>query len=243
MSDGILGRKVGMTRLFSEDGKSIPVTVVEAGPCPIVQIKTQDKDGYNAVQIGFGQRRANTGTKRKNIINTPERGHLAKSNVIKEVEADERHPRRWYGPRFLREMRTDNRKTNPSALEANIEDLTLGEAVDVSIFSEGDLVDVTGTSKGRGFTGVVKRWGFKGGKKSHGGEKDLRRIGSIGTGASSPSRVFKGKRMPGHHGGNRVTVQNLKVLKSDPERNLLVLSGTIPGPSNGLLIIRKAVKK
>lgn len=242
MSDGILGRKIGMTRIFGENGESIPVTVVEAGPCPIVQVKTQDKDGYNALQIGFGQRRANTGTKRKNIINNPERGHLAKSNVIEEVEADGRHPRRWYGPRFLREIRTDNRKTKPSALDANSEDLTLGETIDVSIFSEGDLVDVTGTSKGRGFTGVVKRWGFKGGKKSHGGEKDLRRIGSIGA-SSSPSRVLKGKRMAGHHGGKRVTVQNLKVLKSDPERNLLVLSGTIPGPSGGLLIIRKAVKK
>ncbi|HIE29146.1 TPA: 50S ribosomal protein L3 [Candidatus Poribacteria bacterium] len=241
MSDGILGRKIGMTRIFSEDGESTPVTVVEAGPCPIVQVKTQDKDGYNALQLGFGQRRANTGSKRKNIINNPERGHLAKSNAIKEVEADERHPRRWYGPRFLREIRTDNRKTKPSVNEVNIENLTLGETVDVSIFSEGDLVDVTSTSKGRGFTGVVKRWGFKGGKKSHGGEKDLRRIGSIGASAS-PSRVFKGKRMAGRHGGKRVTVQNLKVLKSDPERNLLVLRGTVPGPPNGFLIIRKAVK-
>jgi len=231
MSDGILGRKVGMTRVFGEDGKSIPVTVIEAGPCPIVQLKIQDKDGYNAVQLGFGQKRANTGTKHKNIINNPERGHLAKSNVIKEVGADERHPRRWYGPRFLREIRTDN-----------IENLTLGETIDVSIFSEGDSVDVTGTSKGHGFTGVVKRWGFKGGKKSHGGEKDLRRIGSIGA-SSYPSRVFKGKRMPGRYGGNRVTVQNLTVVKSDQERNLLVLCGTVPGPPNGLLIIRKTVKR
>ncbi|MBC8232557.1 50S ribosomal protein L3 [bacterium] len=231
MSDGILGRKVGMTRVYGEDGKSIPATVIEAGPCPVVQIKIQDKDGYNAVQLGFGQKRANTGTKHKNIINNPERGHLAKSNVIKEVGADERHPRRWYGPRFLREIRTDN-----------IENLTLGETIDVSIFSEGDSVDVTGTSKGHGFTGVVKRWGFKGGKKTHGGEKDLRRIGSIGA-SSYPSRVFKGKRMPGRYGGNRVTVQNLTVVKSDQERNLLVLCGTVPGPPNGLLIIRKTVKR
>ena len=242
MSDGILGKKVGVTRVFGEDGESIPVTVVEAGPCPIIQIKTQDKDGYNAVQLGFGQRRANTGTKRKNIINNPQRGHLAKSNVIKEVEADERHPRRWYGPQLLKEIRTDNRKTKSSVSEANIETLTLGETIDVSIFSEGDLVDVTGTSKGRGFTGVVKRWGFKGGKKSHGGEQDLRRIGSIGQSAS-PSRVFKGKRMPGRYGGKRMTVQTLEVVKSDQERNLLVLRGTVPGPPNGLLIIRKAVKK
>lgn len=239
MSDGILGRKVGMTRVFGEDGESIPVTVVEAGPCPIVQIKTQDKDGYNAVQLGFGQkrtldlgqRRANTSTKLNNIINYPEHARFAKSNVIKEVAADERHPRRWYGPRLLREIRTDN-----------IENLTLGETIDVRIFSEGDFVDVTGTSKGRGFAGVVKRWGVKGGKKSHGGEKDLRRIGSIGQSAS-PSRVFKGKRMPGRYGGKRMTVQTLEVVKSDQERNLLVLRGTVPGPPNGLLIIRKAVKK
>ena len=125
-----------MTRVFSESGGSIPVTVVEATPCPITQIKTQDKDGYNAVQLGLGQKRANTGTKHKNVINNPERGHLAKSNVIKEVEADERHSRRWYGPRFLREIKTDN-----------IENLTLGEAINVGIFSEGDLVDVTSTSK------------------------------------------------------------------------------------------------
>jgi large subunit ribosomal protein L3 len=231
MSDGILGKKIGMTRVFSEDGKSIPVTVVEAAPCPIVQIKTQDKNGYNAVQLGLGQKRANTGTKRKNVINNPERGHLTKSNVIKEVEADERHPRRWYGPRFLREIRVDN-----------IENLTLGETIDVSIFSEGDLVDVTSTSKGRGFAGAVKRWGFKGGKKSHGGEKDLRRVGSIGA-SSFPSRVWKGQRMAGRYGGKQITVQNLKVIKSDKERNLLVLRGTVPGPNNGLLIIRKAVKK
>ena len=158
MSDGILGRKIGMTRVFGEDGKSIPVTVVESTPCPIVQIKTQGKDGYNAVQLSFGQKRANTGTKRKNVINNPERGHLAKANVIKEVEADERHPRRWYGPRFLREIKTEVNETNR-------ENLTLGETIDVSIFSEGDLVDVTSTSKGRGFAGAVKRWGFKGGKK------------------------------------------------------------------------------
>jgi large subunit ribosomal protein L3 len=248
MSDGILGRKIGMTRIFDEDGESTPVTVVEAGPCPIVQIKTQAKDGYDAVQLGFGQKRANTGTRRRNIINNPERGHLAKAKVIKEVEPDERHPRRWYAPGFLREIRTDKYKAKPprpgdgSVNEVNGENLTLGETIDVSIFSAGDLVDVTATSKGRGFTGAVKRWGFKGGKKSHGGEKDLRRIGSIGASAA-PSRVFKGKRMAGRLGGKRVTVQNVKVIKSDQERNLLLLRGTVPGPPNGLLIIRKAVKK
>jgi len=230
MSDGILGKKVGMTRVFGEDGKAIPVTVIEAGPCPVVQIKSADIDGYSAVQLGFGQRRTNTGTKRKNIINKPEREHFAKANAIKEVEGDERHPRRWYGPAFLREIRIDN-----------IGDLTVGENIDASIFSEGDLVDVASTSKGRGFTGAIKRWGFKGGKKSHGGEKDLRRVGSIGASAS-PSRVVKGKKMPGRHGGKRVTVQNVQVVKTDPERNLLVLRGSIPGPINSLLIIKRSVK-
>jgi large subunit ribosomal protein L3 len=230
MSDGILGKKFGMTRIFGENGEAIPATVIEAGPCPIVQIKTQDRDGYNAIQIGFGQERANIGAKHKNTINNPERGHLAKANVLEEFEGDERHPRRWYGPRYLKEIRTDS-----------IGDLTLGEAIDVTIFSEGDLVDVTSTSKGRGFAGGVKRWGFKGGKKSHGGEKDLRRIGSIGASAF-PSRVIKGKRMPGRYGGERVTVQNLRVVKADPERNLLVLRGSVPGPLNELLIIKKAVK-
>ena len=235
MNDGILGKKVGMTRLFGESGKSIPVTVIEAGPCRVVQIKTQDTDGYNAVQLGFGRRRLSaTEQKRKNTINNPLRGHLEKANSIEEIEAetqDGQRQRKRYGPHYLREMRTDD-----------LEGLNPGDTVDASIFEEGDLVDVTGTSKGRGFTGVIKRWGFKGGKKTHGGEQDHRRVGSIGWGSSSPSRVHKGKKMPGRHGGKRLTVQNLPIVKSDPERNLLVVKGAVPGPPNGLLIIRKAVK-
>jgi len=237
MNDGILGRKVGMTRLFGESGTSIPVTVIEAGPCPIVQIKTQDTDGYDAVQLGLGRRRLNTAEqKRQKTINNPLRGHLEKANAIAEIEVDTQdgqRQRKRYGPRYLREIRNDGE---------GLEEVNLGGMVDVSIFEEGDLVDVTGTSKGRGFTGVVKRWGFKGGKKSHGGEQDHRRPGSIGWGSSSPSRVHKGKKMPGRHGGKRLTVQNLTVVKSDPERNLLVVNGAVPGPPNGLLIIKKAVK-
>ena len=235
MNDGILGRKVGMTRLFGESGESVPVTVIEAGPCRVVQVKTQDADGYNAVQLGFGRKRLNAAEqKRKNTINNPSRGHLEKANAIEEIEVenqDGQRQRKRYGPRYLREIRTDD-----------LEGRNPGDIVDVSIFAEGDSVDVTGTSKGRGFTGVVKRWGFKGGRGSHGSEQDHRRVGSIGWGSSSPSRVHKGKKMPGRHGGKRLTVQNLTVVKSDPERNLLVVKGAVPGPPNGLLIIRKGVK-
>lgn len=209
MSDGILGKKIGMTQVFDESGIAIPVTVVEAGPCPIVQIKTEKREGYNAVQLGFGD----LNEKR---VNRPRRGHFRKANTTPH--------------RYLKEFRVNS-----------TEGLSVGSVVDAGIFSAGDAVDVTGISKGRGFTGVVKRWGFAGGRKSHGGEQDLRRPGSIGAG-SDPSRVFKGKRMPGRHGGKRVTVQNLEVIEADSERNLLVIKGAVAGPPNGLLVIRKAVK-
>lgn len=209
MSDGILGKKIGMTQVFDESGKAIPVTVVEAGPCPIVQIKTEKRDGYNAVQLGFVDRN-------ENKINRPIHGHFKKADVA---------PRR-----YLKEVRLDT-----------TEGLSVGSVVDAGIFSAGDTVDVSGISKGKGFTGVVKRWGFAGGRKSHGGEQDLRRPGSIGAG-SDPSRVFKGKRMSGRHGGKRVTVQNLEVIEADMDRNLLVIKGAVAGPPNGLLVIRKAVK-
>ena len=209
MVNGIIGRKVGMTQVFEDSGEAVPVTVIEAGPCPIVQLKTQEKDGYQAVQLGFGERK-------ENHVNSPRRGHFAK------VEVD---------PTFvLREFRVQS-----------LEDVSVGSVVDASVFSEGELVDVTGTSKGRGFTGVVKRWKFAGGKKSHGGEQDLRRPGSIGASAT-PSRVFKGKRMAGRSGAKRHTIQNLPVVQADPERNLLVIKGAVPGPPNGLLLIRKASK-
>lgn len=209
MVNGIIGRKVGMTQVFEESGKVVPVTVIEAGPCPIVQLKTQERDGYEAVQLGFGERKASR-------TNQPRQGHFAKAQVEPT----------W----VLREFRVKS-----------LADVTVGGVVDASLFSEGELVDVSGTSKGHGFTGVVKRWGFAGGKKSHGGEQDLRRPGSIGASAT-PSRVFKGKRMAGRYGAKRHTVQNLPVIQADAERNLLVVKGAVPGPTNGLLLIRKASK-
>lgn len=209
MVNGIIGRKVGMTQIFEESGEAVPVTVIEAGPCPIVQLKTQEKDGYQAIQLGFGKQK-------ESRINKPKRGHLAKADVDSTY--------------VLREFRVQS-----------LEDIAIGNVVDASVFSEGELVDVTGTSKGRGFSGVVRRWNFAGGRKSHGGEQDLRRPGSIGASAT-PSRVFKGKRMAGRHGAKRHTVQNLPVIQADPERNLLVVKGAVPGPPNGLLLIRKAAK-
>lgn len=209
MVNGIIGRKIGMTQVFEESGKVVPVTVIEAGPCPIVQLKTQERDGYQAVQLGFGKRK-------ENRTNRPRQGHFAKANVEPT--------------RVLREFRVKS-----------LADVSVGNVVDASVFSEGELVDVSGTSKGHGFTGVVKRWRFGGGKKSHGGEQDLRRPGSIGASAT-PSRVFKGKRMAGRHGAKRHTVQNLPVIQADAERNLLVVKGAVPGPPNGLLLIRKASK-
>ena len=209
MVNGIIGRKVGMTQIFEDSGEAVPVTVIEAGPCPIVQLKTQEKDGYQAVQLGFGEQK-------ESRINKPKRGHLAKAGVDSSFA--------------LREFRVQS-----------LDDVSVGNVVDASVFSEGELVDVTGTSKGRGFSGVVRRWNFSGGKKSHGGEQDLRRPGSIGASAT-PSRVFKGKRMAGRHGAKRHTVQNLPVIQADPERNLLVVKGAVPGPPNGLLLIRKAAK-
>ena len=209
MVKGIIGKKVGMTQVFDESGKAFPVTVIEAGPCPIVQIKTKNQDGYQAVQLGFGNRK-------ENKVNRPERGHIQKAGIAP--------------PRILCELLVDG-----------TDQLSVGSMIDSSIFSVGEYVDVTGTSKGLGFTGVVKRHGFAGGMKSHGGEQDLRRTGSIGA-SSYPSRVFKGKRMPGRHGGRRVTVQNLQVIQADTDRSLLLVKGAVPGPTNGILLINKAVK-
>ena len=209
MVNGLIGRKVGMTQVFEESGKAIPVTVIQAGPCSIVQLKTQEKDGYQAVQLGFGQQK-------ESRVNHPKRGHFAKAQVEPTL--------------VLREFRVKS-----------LDEISVGGTVDASLFSEGELVDVTGTSKGRGFAGVVKRWKFAGGKKSHGGEQDLRRPGSIGASAT-PSRVFKGKRMAGRYGAKLHTIQNLPVIQADAERNLLVVKGAVPGPPNGFLLIKKASK-
>jgi large subunit ribosomal protein L3 len=209
MSAGIIGKKVGMTRLFVGDGAAVAVTVIEAGPCPVVQVKRPETDRYTAVQLGFGT------AKRPN---RPTQGHFRAAGVEPT--------------RVLHEFRI-----------GDVSDLPLGRVVSVGdIFHVGDLVDVTGITKGRGFAGPVRRWSFRGGKKSHGGEKDHRRPGSIGA-SSFPSRVVKGTRMAGHYGHERVTVQNLQVMQADSERRLLVVRGAVPGPKNGLVFVRKAVKR
>jgi large subunit ribosomal protein L3 len=209
MMKGILGKKVGMTQIFDDDGVVVPVTLIEAGPCYITQKKTEDKDGYNAIQLGFGETR-------ENRINKPMNGHLkrAQAPAIK----------------YLREFRV----SDPAGYEE-------GQTIDVSIFKVGDRVDVTGTSKGKGFAGVVKRHHFKGGPKTHGQSDRWRAPGSVGAG-STPGRVFKGMRMAGQMGNQRVTVQNLKIALVDPDKNILAVMGSIPGGKNGLIIIREAVK-
>ena len=208
MSEGIIGRKVGMTRIFDDSGAAVAVTVIEAGPCPVVQAKTVATDRYEAVQLGFGEAKR---------VNRPLQGHFSKSGVAPT--------------RTLLEFRVDAAdKYEPGQVLAVID-----------LFEEGDLVDVTGITKGKGFAGVVRRWGFHGGKKSHGGEKDLRRAGSIGTSAT-PSRVPKGRKMPGQMGHERVTVQNLQIMKMDSEQHLLVVKGAVPGPKNGLVVVRRVAK-
>ena len=203
MTQGIIGKKLGMTQIFRDNGKVEAVTAIEAGPCAVVQVKTADKEGYNALQIGFGQAKR---------LSSPQRGHLKDLGQF----------------RYLREFRTDD-----------IEGVQVGDRIDVSLFQAGDLVDVTGVSKGKGFAGVVKRYGFAGGPKTHGQSDRHRHPGSIGAG-TSPGRVFKGTRMAGHMGSERVTVRKLEVFQTDPDRNLLLIKGAVPGASNGLLLIRKS---
>lgn len=208
---GILGKKVGMTQVFSDRGEAIPVTVIEAGPCFVAQIKTVERDGYSAVQLGFEE------TKPRRLTQ-PQLKHLQKSDLP--------------ALRHLRELRIADDELGGFAE---------GQRLTVDIFEEGELVDVTGTSKGRGFAGVVKRYGFGGGPKTHGQSDRWRAPGSVGA-CTTPGRVFKGKRMPGRMGGERVTTQSLQVVLVDPERNLLALKGAVPGSKNGLLLIREARK-
>ena len=210
---GIIGKKVGMTQIFDDRGEVIPVTVIEAGPCYVAQIKTVERDGYAAIQLGFEE------TKSKRLTR-PQRQHLEKSALP--------------ALRYLREIRMDGHDIARLDLEE-------GQKILVDIFEKGERVDVTGTSKGRGFAGVVKRHGFGGGPKTHGQSDRLRAPGSIGA-CTTPGRVFKGKRMPGRMGGERVTVQGLEVVLADPERNLLVVRGAVPGAQNGLLLIQPARK-
>ena len=203
MIQGIIGKKVGMTQVFAEDGVVTAVTAIEAGPCTVTQVKTKTKEGYDAVQLGFGEAKR---------LNRPEKGHLKKLGLY----------------RRLREFRIEDAS-----------EIQLGQSVDVGIFHPGDLVDVTGTSKGKGFAGVVKRHHFAGGPKTHGQSDRHRAPGSIGAG-TDPGRVLKGLKMAGHMGNERVTVKKLEVVKADPERNLLLVKGAVPGARNGLLIIKKS---
>lgn len=206
---GLLGKKIGMTRIFDEQGEVVPVTVIEAGPCYVAQKKNRDRDGYTAVQLGFEQIRPSR-------ANKPRLGHLAKNNLP--------------ALRYLHEFRVSDDS-----------DLHEGQKLDVSIFESGDLVDVIGTSKGRGFAGVVKRHGFRGGPRTHGQSDRWRAPGAISSG-STPGRVFKGLRMAGRMGNAQVTVQNLEVVQVDPQRNLLLVKGAVPGAYGGLVIIREARK-
>ena len=205
----IIGKKVGMSQIFDENGKVIPVTVIEAGPCAVVQKKTEEKDGYNAVQLGFGDVPERKLTK-------PELGHLNKAGV---------------GPKkYLREFDLEN------AAELNV-----GDLVKADTFAEGDFVDVTGTSKGHGYQGVIKRHGAHRLKETHGSGPVGRHPGSMGP-STDPSRVFKGKIGAGHMGVDQVTVQNLAVVKVDPESNMLVVCGAVPGPKGGLVTVKSTVK-
>jgi large subunit ribosomal protein L3 len=202
---GIIGKKLGMTQLFEETGAVVPVTVIEAGPCPVVQVRTQEKEGYTAVQLGFGQKKAKRATK-------AEMGHAVKAGLAA-------------APEVLREFSV-----------AEGEAPTIGDQVTVGAFEVGSKVKVTGTTKGRGFQGVMKRHGFGGGRASHGATRIHRAPGSIGAG-TNPSRVIKGKRMPGHMGDVQQTVRNLKVAKVDGDRNLIYIRGAVPGPVNGFVFI------
>ena len=207
MTKGILGRKVGMTQVFAENGNLIPVTVVEAAQNIVLQKKSVETDGYEAVQIGFED-------KREKLANKPEKGHVAKANTAPK--------------RFVRELR-----------EVSLEEYEVGQEVKVNVFAEGDIVDVTGISKGKGFQGSIKRHGQSRGPMAH-GSRYHRRPGSMGPVA--PNRVFKGKALPGRMGGEQVTVQNLEIVKVDVERNLLLIKGNVPGSKKALLKIKTAVK-
>jgi large subunit ribosomal protein L3 len=206
---GILGQKVGMTQIWDEQNRAVPVTVVQAGPCRVVQIKTPERDGYSAVQISFGDIKPKR-------VNKPENGHFKKHNA-----APARH---------LAELRVDDSSA-----------FSVGQVINADLFAAGERVDVTGISKGKGFTGHIQRHNFKGQGGSHGNHKKHRAPGSIGA-CATPSRVFKGMKMAGQHGNTRVTTLNLEVVEGDSERNLILIKGSIPGPSGGLVFVRNAIK-
>ena len=208
MKKAILTTKVGMTQVFSEDGGLTPVTVLQAGPCVVTQVKTVENDGYSAVQVGFGDIR-------EKLVNKPKKGHFAKAGVTAK--------------RFLKEFRLED-----------AESYTLGQEIKADVFAAGDKVDATAKSKGKGFQGAIKRHGQSRGPMAH-GSKYHRHAGSNGA-CSDPSKVFKGKRMPGQMGGKKITVQNLEIVKVDVENNLLLVKGAVPGPKKSMVTIKETVK-
>jgi large subunit ribosomal protein L3 len=206
---GILGQKIGMTQIWDEQNRAVPVTVIQAGPCRVVQVKTPERDGYSAVQLAFGDIKPKR-------VNKPENGHFKKYNA-----APARH---------LAELRVDDSST-----------YSVGQVINADLFAAGERVDVTGISKGKGFTGHIQRHNFKGQGASHGNHKKHRAPGAVGA-CATPSRVFKGVKMAGQHGNTRVTTLNLEVVEGDSERNLILIKGSIPGPSGGLVFVRNAIK-
>lgn len=209
MKKGLIGKKIGMTQIFDEAGNVIPVTVVEAGPCTVTQIKTVENDGYQAVQVGFGDVKVSR-------VNKPMKGHFDKADVAPK--------------KTLKEFRFDS-----------IDGIEVGNILKADTFEVGEIVDVKGTSKGHGTAGAIKRWNFSRLRMTHGTGPNHRHAGSLGA-CSSPSRVFKGKKMAGHYGHETVTVQNLKIAKVDAENNLIAIKGAIPGPKGGIVVIADAVK-
>ena len=209
MQKGIIGKKMGMTQIFDENGKVVPVTVVEAGPCTVVQKKTVESDGYVAVQLGYGDISAKK-------VSKPAKGHFDKADVAPK--------------RTLREFRLDD-----------ISAMNVGDILKADVFAVGDRIDVVGTSKGKGYAGAIKRWNQHRLRESHGTGPVARHAGSMGS-CSTPSRVFKGKRLPGHLGAERVTIQNLEVVKVDAENNLIAIKGAIPGPKGSVVCISDSVK-
>ena len=209
MKKGLIAKKIGMTQLFDDNGKVIPVTVVEAGPCTVVQKKTVETDGYEAIQVGFGDVKVTR-------VNKPEAGHFKKANVAPQ--------------KVLKEFRLED-----------MSNYNVGDTLKADVFAVGDRVDVVGTSKGKGTAGSIKRWNFARLKESHGTGPVARHAGSLGA-CSDPSRVYKGKKLAGHLGSERVTIQNLDVVKVDAENNLIAIKGAIPGPKGGIVVLADTVK-
>lgn len=209
MKKGLIGKKIGMTQIFDEAGNVVPVTVVEAGPCTVTQIKTMENDGYEAIQVGFGDVKVSR-------VNKPMKGHFDKADVAPK--------------KTLKEFCLDS-----------IDGIEVGNILKADTFEVGEVVDVKGTSKGHGTAGAIKRWNFSRLRMTHGTGPNHRHAGSLGA-CSSPSRVFKGKKMAGHYGHETVTVQNLKIAKVDAENNLIAIKGAIPGPKGGIVVIADAVK-